>query len=176
MKVNTKITAFIAVFILTGLMFYVLNTNFAHGIAPPGPPGQVAGCCTTADGGGQCVGCPEGGTCLSTGDFCESEGGFFEKGACSVVDGSASCGGAVAGTGCCVIEPGSCVSDISGDSCFSGEFSEVEIFVAGAACSEVPQCTITRNIPTMSNWGLIALAAVFVLAGIWAITRKKAQA
>lgn len=31
-------------------------------------------------------------------------------------------------------------------------------------------------IPTLSNWGLIALTALFILVGIWAITRKKAEA
>lgn len=42
-------------------------------------------------------------------------------------------------------------------------------------------CTFTnvplvRNIPTMSQWGLIAMAGILVLIGIWGITRKKAEA
>lgn len=31
-------------------------------------------------------------------------------------------------------------------------------------------------IPTLSEWGLIAMVGLFVLVGIWAITRKKAEA
>lgn len=34
----------------------------------------------------------------------------------------------------------------------------------------------SRSIPALSDWGLLGLAAVFVLAGVWGITRKKAQA
>ena len=33
----------------------------------------------------------------------------------------------------------------------------------------------TRAIPTMSQWGLIAMAGILVLVGIWGITRKKAE-
>ena len=42
-------------------------------------------------------------------------------------------------------------------------------------------CTFTnvaspRNIPTMSQWGMIGLALLLIVVGIWAITRKKATA
>ncbi len=33
-----------------------------------------------------------------------------------------------------------------------------------------------RPIPTLSQWGLMALAGIFILVGIWGISRKKAEA
>lgn len=47
--------------------------------------------------------------------------------------------------------------------------------------SDVGTCTfinsaVTRSIPTLSEWGLIAMAGILVLIGIWGITRKKVQA
>ena len=36
--------------------------------------------------------------------------------------------------------------------------------------------TAQRSIPALSGWGLYALTGVFILVGVWAITRRKAQA
>lgn len=36
--------------------------------------------------------------------------------------------------------------------------------------------TAQRSIPTLSNWSLFALTGGFILFGVWAITRKKAEA
>ena len=53
--------------------------------------------------------------------------------------------------------------------------------VATCLDNDAGSCTFTnfskpRNIPTMSQWGMMALAVLFILVGIWAITRKKAEA
>ncbi len=47
--------------------------------------------------------------------------------------------------------------------------------------NDTGSCTFTNstkplNIPTLSQWGMIAMAGIFILVGIWAISRKKAEA
>jgi len=47
--------------------------------------------------------------------------------------------------------------------------------------NDTGSCTFTNsakplNIPTLSQWGLIVMAGILVLIGIWGITRKKAEA
>lgn len=170
MTVKNNASLFIATLFLIGLLFPALSPDVAYGGF------SAVGCCTTELEGGSCVACPEDENCVASQDFCESQDGFFDKGGCRTVDGSAACGPIVQTDGCCVVEPGSCVDDIDTEACFLGLSGSPELWVSNTSCSEVPECTITRNIPTMSNWGLIALAAVFVMVGVWAITRKKAEA
>lgn len=173
MKANTKVPTYIAAFFLVCLIYPLVSANLALAGAIPVP---LPGCCTTESDGGQCVACPEGETCLTSEDFCEAQDGFFSNGGCFEDSGEVTCGDFEAADGCCVVEPGSCIDDIDFDTCFFEVSSSTELWVSNTSCSEVPQCTPTRNIPTMSNWGLIALAAVIVLVGIWGITRKKSQA
>ena len=168
MKIKT--TLVLTTFLLVGLVFQLLNTNVAFGVGP------VLGCCTTDGIGSQCVGCPEGEPCTSTSDYCDSQDGLFLKGACRDMGEGAQCVAVAEQEGCCVLENGACENLGASDGCFIREGSPGEIFVGGVSCSLVPQCTPTRNIPTMSNWGLVALAAVIILVGVWGITRKKAQA
>lgn len=173
MKSNTKVSTFVAAFIFACLIFSISSTDISKAEPIPIP---APGCCTTQEDGGQCVGCPEGEECQASGNFCNAEGGFFSKGTCFDDGGGAVCGDGTEDEGCCVIEAGSCSDDVNIESCFLGTPGGPELFVRGASCSVVPQCTVTRNIPTMSNWGLIALAGIFILVGIWAITKKKAEA
>ena len=77
MKLNTKVSILTASLLLAGLLFPLLSANVALGVPVPN-----IGCCTTEDGGGQCVGCPEGATCTSSEDFCNNENGFFDEGSC----------------------------------------------------------------------------------------------
>lgn len=166
-----RVTIITAVVLLAWLLFPLLNTNVALAVGP------TIQCCTTEQDGGQCVGCPEGAICTSTVDFCESEGGFLGLGnSCFNNPDGAQCGTAIESAGCCVLENGTCEDLGASDGCFLREGSPGEIFVGGLSCSLVPQCTPTRNIPTMSNWGLLTLAAIIILVGVWGITRKKAQA
>lgn len=177
MKVKTSL--FITTLLLAGLFFLPLSANMSNaGVAPPGPPEptQKAGCCTTEDESGQCIGCPEGATCLTGQDFCESEEGFFAPGSCFDDGGGATCENEFIGQGCCIVEPGSCADDVDAETCFTEVSLLSDQWVGNTSCSDIPRCTPTRNIPTMSNWGLIALAGIFILAGIWAITRKKTEA
>ena len=171
MKIKTNLYIFIVSFLIAGFLFQTINTELAGAIA------VVPGCCTTEEGGGECVACPEGDTCFASSTFCVGEDLFFSSVGACVDDGEgAMCVETEPVDGCCVIEPGNCVNEIDIESCFIGQSEFPDIFVSGQSCGNVPQCIPTRNVPTLSNWGLIALAAVLVLVGIWAITRKKATA
>ena len=173
MKLYNKASIFTVAFLTAAFLFPMLSVNVAHGGIMPI---LSTGCCTTLDGGGQCIDCPDGETCITTNFFCEDAGGFFEKGACSEVDGEATCESAISREGCCVIEPGSCVDNLDDGTCFFENEGGAELWVSGQQCAAVPQCTLTRNIPTLSNWALIVTAGILVLVGIWGITRKRAEA
>jgi len=76
---------------------------------------------------------------------------------------------------CCEFEPGIACALAIGDEVV-GEFE-------GAACNELtglcsgfePEKDITRNVPTISQWGLIATAGVLGIIGLMVIRRKKAS-
>jgi len=171
MKIKNRISIFTVTFLMVGLFFLVFTTMDASaGAAPP-----KVGCCTTEEGGGQCVGCAGDSSCLTSQNFCSSQDGFFDIGICFNTDDGAVCGAAKTTEGCCVIEPNHCVDAQSSEQCF-GNNPDAEIWVNNESCVNVPQCNAARNVPTLSHWGLIALAGLFILVGIWAITRKKAEA
>lgn len=174
MKFNKQIHTFFALLLLAGFIIPLFGVDTASAVGPV----EIPGCCTTAQGGGECLDCPEGASCLTSSLYCAGEGGFFsEAGVCFDSGAGATCGTGVAAEGCCVIEPGNCQETENANVCF--EFTSQifpDFFAAGASCEEIPQCTPIRNIPTMSNLGLYALAAVFILVGIWAITRKRTEA
>jgi exosortase sorting signal-containing protein len=81
-----------------------------------------------------------------------------------------------------------CVQGIA--NCGEGEFfpclsitidEESNSITASCLDNDTGSCTFTNstkplNIPTLSQWGMIAMAGIFILVGIWAITRKKAEA
>jgi exosortase sorting signal-containing protein len=170
MKIINRVSVFVVTFLMVGLFFLALTGNEASGVASP------PGCCTTEMDGGVCAGCPGGESCLTSQEFCSSEGGFFSKGVCFEDGEGAVCGVGVVTEGCCVVASDQCVDGVLADECFFGEFPDAELWVSGEACINVPQCSVVRNIPTLSQWGLIAMAGIFILVGIWAITRKKAEA
>lgn len=174
MKTKKQISLFMLPLVLAGFLFPILSADMANA-------GWTAiGCCVTDEIESQCLDCPEGETCVASVDYCKSQGGLIEikksDDACTQVDGSAVCNPIDDAQGCCVIDPGNCLDDIDTVSCFDEISLTSDFWVLNTSCSNVPECTVTRNIPTMSNWGLLALAGIFVLVGIWAITRKKAEA
>lgn len=174
MILNKKIYTFFASLLLTGLLIPQFGIDTASAVLPV----EIPGCCTTEQDGGECLDCPEGASCLTSSEYCTGEGGFFsESGTCNDSGSGASCGLSIVQPGCCVIEPGNCQETETANECFAF-ISQIfpDFFAAGASCEEIPQCTPVRNIPTMSNWGLLALAGIFILVGAWAITRKRASA
>ena len=173
MKLYSKTSIFTVAFLMAAFLFPMLSANVAHGGIMPS---LETGCCTTEKGGGMCIGCPEGETCITSGSFCDEQGGIlFIEGACLDDGQGATCENRVQRTGCCMIEPGSCADDINFETCFFENSPTPELWISGLSCSEVVECTPTRNIPTLSNWALIVTAGILVLVGIWGITRKKAE-
>lgn len=76
----------------------------------------------------------------------------------------------------CCISVGGCVDIPDGIvvKCFP------DTFVEGGVCEPGPgefgQCVVPRNVPTLSEWGLIATAGILGFIGFMVIRRKKATA
>lgn len=129
----------------------------------------------------QCVGC-DNGVCGTSDTFCEQSGSTAEHGICVNEPQGPTCdfeNGRESEEGCCVLDINSCVDDVGWRSCISDGEPELggQVWLPGASCGEVPQC-IVRNIPTMSNWGLYGLAAVFgvVAIALLIIRRRQSEA
>lgn len=163
--INNQITILAATVLLAGL--------FVLGFTKPGLGGiAMLGCCINDDG---CVGCgpledcairgidcplPPDATFI-TGEICLGLGASDDE--CKTPDGGES--------GCCVIQQGNCNENQSLDEC-NGEggdawFNDVE-------CSEITECMpITRNVPTLSKWGLIGVAGVLGIIGLIIVIRNR---
>ncbi len=77
----------------------------------------------------------------------------------------------------CTVEEDDC----GGGPClFLTEFVNEQRVAITCVDDGVGSCTFSnsgpRPIPTLSQWGFIAMAGILVLVGIWGITRKKAEA
>lgn len=174
MKQAIKTSILTTTFLLTVLLVPLLSVDVANA-------GWTAiGCCVTDVAVSQCLDCPEGETCVASVDYCKSQGGLItikkSDDACTEIDGSAMCAPIVDSDGCCVIDPGNCMDDVDTVACFDEISLTSDFWVFNTRCSEVPQCTVTRNVPAISNIGLLALAGVFILLGVWAIARKRTKA
>ena len=68
--------------------------------------------------------------------------------------------------GCCVISAGNCIENqtlaLSGGCDAEGG----RAWFLRTACSEVPQCTLVTNVPTLSEWGLLSLVVALGIMGI----------
>ena len=114
-----------------------------------------------------CVGCDSG--CATTESFCTEEGSTAVEGVCINDGGGAMCdttqGSAV---GCCVIGPHDCEEDLGWRDCVGDSpVVEGEIWNPGVSCSDVPQCGVIANVPTLSEWGLIAMAGILGIQVSW---------
>ena len=127
------------------------------------------GCCRTPDNA-FCLGCDA--NCAATETFCEALNGIFIGVTQACVSESGDCEDLPPGlTGCCLGSQGSCSEDVSYDACFSGGGQ----FWAAGQCSETTFCA-SSNIPTMSEWGLIATALVLAAVGAGYITLRRRKA
>ena len=80
-------------------------------------------------------------------------------------------------TGCCLISEGNCNDGQEVGSCDG----EGIVWFEDVSCSNVPQCVtkVTSPIPTLSEWGLIAMAGILGIVGIvgfMVIRRRKVTA
>lgn len=143
-----------------------------------GVSSELFGCCVVDN---QCAGC-SGGGCGTSDSFCEAAGSETQDGVCFDVAGEPSCDFETTWDdfdGCCVIDTNNCVDDSDWRDCVTGPTSELngQLWFPEASCGEVPQCVV-RNIPTMNNWGLYGLAAVFgaVAIALLVIRRRQSEA
>jgi len=128
------------------------------------------GCCRTPDNT-FCLGCDA--NCAATESLCEALDGIFIGVTQACVSEFGDCGDLAPGlTGCCLGSGGACSEGVSYDACFSGGGQ----FWAEGECAITSFCA-SSNIPTMSEWGLIATALVLAAVGVGYITlrRKKAS-
>ena len=130
-------------------------------------PGE--GCCVLGDN-----------NCLNnqTEADCTAVGGIdFEVDiACSAVP---QCDIPPLGEGCCVLGVNDCINDQTADECNEAG-GAIEI---GVSCSAAPTCNNVMplppsfNVPTISQWGLIAMAGILGIVGfIMVIRRRKVAA
>ena len=162
---RTKLTV-IAVFLVFSFIF-ISSSDYANA------QGDF-GCCRSVDApnvpAGECVGC-EGENCSVSGAYCTSVGGFITGGTCISQPEGAICEQLNFSAGCCAIAPGQCLEDTEFDDCI---FVEEGILLAqGESCSVIELCEpLERNVPSLSQWGLIALAGVLGILGLIVIRRR----
>ena len=128
------------------------------------------GCCIN-EATDSCLGCPIGG-CATQEEFCLDNGGTVAgEGICLDSPIGAICEFADSEVGCCVIEPGNCSDDEGSRNCFD---SENGIFWhPGTSCEVVRECIAAEDVPTLNEWGLIAMAGALGLVAFMIMRRRK---
>ena len=170
MMLKNRFSLFVATFLIVIMCIIALPEKGYSGF----PPSPTGGCCM--DGDGECVGC-EGFFCATSNTFCVTNDGLnYAAGlVCADFGGGPICA-VPAGTpqGCCLVQEGICNPDQTRLECF-GEGNDAERWFDGKSCSEIPQCApLPRNVPTLSEWGLIAMAGILGIVGFMVIRRRKA--
>lgn len=125
------------------------------------------GCCTSVSPT-ECLGCPdtESNCAIPQGQCLNMEGEQFFAGGQVCIDSPV--GGiceAPDDTGCCVLSAGTCTDDTVVSECGG------ELWIESASCEAVVLCG-PRSIPTLSWWGLIAMAGIIGIAGLIAVRRR----
>ena len=162
---KNRFSLFIATFLIIGFFFLALPDKGYSGV-------NTLGCCNP--GGDTCTGCELGDCAIREAEcFDELDGISFTTG--DVCDLSInSCTDNFEGPGCCVISAGNCNNNQLIGACDEGEGMA---WFLDTDCSEVPQCQIVNTpIPTITQWGLIALASILGIVGFIVIRRRKATA
>jgi len=159
----------ISTFVIALLVFSFLFLSLPE----KGISSVLHGCCIMDN---QCVGC-ESGDCATTESFCTEAGSSVLDGVCINDVGGATCDFTTDWdneVGCCVLDTNSCLEDTEWRNCISDSepILEGEIWLPGASCRQVPQCVV-RNVPTLSEWGLIAMAGILGIIGFMVIRRRK---
>lgn len=161
---NTKLSVSTVIVLLTfGMMFYISieKANAGFGIPPV--------CCINPDTN-TCVGCESG--CSTLPDYCNENGGMSADEFAICVDGglgSATCAASSPdATGCCVLEDG-CRDNLDEEDCLSN--SSGQVWLIEQSCAAQPACE--RNVPALSQWGLIAMAGLLGIIGFIVIRRRQ---
>jgi len=166
-----KITNSLSLIVLSIMYVTFLTVIFPKiGVSQP----ATLGCCYNRDAN-ECVGCV--GNCSLSQELCGSNSWYVngdEGYKCVLVppDQDQSCEPA-SGPGCCEYNERNCVDDVDFSACNGVGVAWFE----QESCSNVPQClqAVQAPIPTLTNWGFIALGGILVAAGLYAIRRRMAN-
>ncbi len=171
MMFKNRTSLFVATFLIIGFFFLALPEKGVAGIGP-------LGCCfDSQQTPAICQGCGELGSCSVTLDRCTAElGQFWSTDLVCMGDGSCVVP-PTGGAGCCLFSEGDCEDDLEWQECNGNG----EAWFLSADCSEVSECpqfitNINSPIPTLSEWGLIAMAGVLGIVGFMVIRRRKVTA
>lgn len=130
------------------------------------------GCCIN-EATDSCLGCIGGG-CATQEEFCEDNGGTVAGEGICIDIGGAACAISLSEVGCCVIEPGECVQNTTSRGCFDSEIGIA--WNPGVECAQVAECVPQSNVPTLNEWGLIAMAGILGIVGFIVMRRRTATA
>ncbi len=161
-----QISLFVATFLIVGLFFLALPEKGYSGV-----PTDL-GCCDNPSNG--CLGCG-GLDCAITENVCVGlSGAWAINEFCNTSDND-TCKTAFGAPGCCVISLGNCNEQqmFDGD---GGCVGEGIAWFFETNCSEVPECAdpkVSTPIPTLTQWGLIAMVVVLGIVGFMVIRRRK---
>jgi len=164
MMIKNRFSLFVTTFLIIGFFFLALPEKGYSGIRP-------LGCCE--DIADNCIGC---GSLECAIQFSECEGipvsgGFSPGEACFDND---KCSTPKEGDfGCCVISAGSCNENQEFEDCDGVGIA----WFFDANCSEVPECApIVTDVPTLNEWGLIAMVGILGIVGFMVMRRRKVTA
>jgi len=157
---RNKFSLFVATFLVIGFFFLALPEK---GYSQR----NDLGCCETSET--TCTGCGSLNCAIRIND-CDGGFGFASGQVCM---GGGLCIEDASGLGCCVISEGNCIDGPGFEEC-DLDFESLAWF-QGAQCSEVPECevNVVSAVPTLSEWGLIAMVAVLGIVGFLVIRRRK---
>ena len=155
-----SITIFTITLFIFSIFLFGLPEQSVAGVAL-GP----LGCCSLSGG---CTGCQPLETCAIREENCD--GVVFAPG--DVCVGEFACTSPGDFDGCCVLTEGLCMDDESYGECDSAESLA---WFENESCSDVPQCAepVVSSVPTIAEWGLIALAGILGLVGFMVLKRRK---
>ena len=161
-----RLSIFAAVFLIVGLIsISVPEYGYSQ-------ENISLGCCISPENGGTCEGCLEGGSgCAIDGSLCPETSDFTLDEVCSVSSvAGAICQAAQSSAGCCINSENTCENDVDFTACSGQHWFE------GAACSDVPQCSASKDSLSLMQFLLIALALVIVFSAIREYRKNKARA
>jgi len=162
--IKNRISLFVSTFLIISFFFLALPENGYSGM-----PINV-GCCIGAD---ECLGCGSS-DCAITRNECDD----IINTALWVPDfvciQGVGCQDLPEELGCCVISEGECQNEQTIEQC-NGEGAA---WFLQTDCSELLQCpqAVVSAVPTLNEWGLIAMAGILGIVGFLVIRRRKVSA
>ena len=160
-----RISAFVVSFLLFGLLFTALPQNSYAGIGM-----TTLGCCF--DNNNECLSCGIFESCAVEESQCDTVNGNFSEGLVCFETQLSACADPGTDAGCCILARGECEGGISLNQCSNSGGAG---WLLDQDCNEIVQCAgLTRNVPSLSQWGLIAVAAALGVVGLFGVLRRKA--